>query len=70
MNANEVIAHLADRRIGGARRVHPNDEVNIGQSSNDVIPTALQLSAVLAIEADLRPALERLPQALARRRRS
>jgi len=64
MNANEVIAHLAATRLGEGVRVHPNDDVNVCQSSNDVIPTALQLSAAMAIEADLVPALERLHTAL------
>lgn len=58
MNANEVIAHLAnmDNDIG----VHPNDHVNMGQSSNDVIPTAIQLSAVLVSREKLLPALAHL----------
>ena len=63
-NMNEVVAHLAAKRLGGGRTVHPNDEVNRCQSSNDVIPTALQLSAAMAIEEDLLPALERLHTAL------
>jgi fumarate hydratase class II len=62
-NMNEVIAHLASERLDG-RRVHPNDEVNRCQSSNDTIPTALQLAAALAIEEDLVPGLERLHTAL------
>jgi fumarate hydratase class II len=62
-NMNEVIAHLASERLVG-RRVHPNDEVNRCQSSNDTIPTALQLAAALAIEEDLVPGLERLHTAL------
>ncbi|HYM84554.1 MAG TPA: class II fumarate hydratase [Candidatus Dormibacteraeota bacterium] len=62
MNANEVIAHLAAERTG--LRVHPNDDVNKCQSSNDVIPTAMQLAAALAIEQELLPALERLHNAL------
>ncbi len=62
-NMNEVIAHLAGARLGG-RKVHPNDEVNRCQSSNDTIPTALQLSAAMAIEEELLPALERLHTAL------
>ena len=53
MNANEVIATLASRALG--RTVHANDDVNMGQSSNDVIPTALHVSAVLAIEEELHP---------------
>jgi fumarate hydratase class II len=55
MNANEVIASRASEILG--RKVHPNDHVNFGQSSNDVIPTALHVSAVLEIERDLLPAL-------------
>jgi fumarate hydratase class II len=62
-NMNEVIAHLASSRLGG-RAVHPNDDVNRSQSSNDTIPTALQLSAAIAIEDELLPALERLRAAL------
>ena len=61
---NEVIAHLATARLGGDRVVHPNDDVNRCQSSNDTIPTALQLSAAMAIEEELLPALERLHTAL------
>jgi fumarate hydratase, class II len=63
-NMNEVVAHLAAARLGRGRTVHPNDEVNRCQSSNDVIPTALQLSAAMAIEEELLPALERLHTAL------
>jgi len=63
-NMNEVVAHLASARLGQGRAVHPNDAVNRCQSSNDVIPTALQLSAAMAIEEDLLPALERLHTAL------
>jgi fumarate hydratase class II len=62
-NANEVIAHLASARLGGAT-VHPNDHVNKCQSSNDVIPTALQLSAAIELEERLLPALEVLRAAL------
>ncbi len=58
MNANEVIASLATRRLG--RAVHPNDHVNMGQSSNDVIPTSIHVSAVLGVRRDLVPALEHL----------
>ena len=64
-NMNEVVAHLASERLGDGRRVHPNDDVNRCQSSNDDIPTALQLSAALAIEEALIPALVRLQEALA-----
>ena len=63
-NMNEVIATLATRRLGGDRKVHPNDDVNKCQSSNDTIPTALQLSAAIAIEEELLPALELLRAAL------
>lgn len=63
MNANEVIAAVASRSLG--RKVHPNDDVNLGQSSNDVIPTALHVAAVLAMEHDLLPALRELHAALA-----
>ena len=62
-NMNEVVAHLASVRLGG-RKVHPNDDVNRCQSSNDTIPTALQLSAAVAIEEGLLPALERLHTSL------
>jgi fumarate hydratase, class II len=62
MNANEVIAAVASAELG--RRVHANDEVNLGQSSNDVIPTALHVAAVLAIENTLVPALRYLHETL------
>ena len=58
MNANEVLAALATRYLGG--KVHQNDHVNMSQSSNDVIPTAIHLSAYLAIHDDLLPALHHL----------
>jgi len=67
MNANEVIAHRASAIL--KRPVHPNDQVNFGQSSNDVIPTALHVTAVLVIERQLLPALETLAQALATKAR-
>src|SRR5487761_523325 len=66
-NANEVIATRATEILGGergSRLVHPNDHVNLGQSSNDVIPTAIQLAAALAIQDELIPSLERLHKAL------
>ena len=62
MNCNEVIATLAARRLG--RPVHPNDHVNMGQSSNDTIPTALHVSAALLAERVLLPALSHLQQRL------
>ena len=64
-NMNEVVARLAAKRLGKRRKVHPNDDVNRCQSSNDTIPTALQLSAAMAIEEVLIPALVRLQEALA-----
>ena len=67
MNANEVIASRATELLGGrlgAKLVHPNDHVNLGQSSNDVIPTAIHLAALVAIETRLIPALQRLQAAL------
>ena len=63
-NMNEVVANLASTRLGGNRRVHPNDDVNKCQSSNDAIPTAMQLAAAMAIEEDLVPGLETLRGAL------
>ncbi len=62
MNVNEVIAHLAGERLG--QGVHANDHVNRCQSSNDVIPTAIHVSAALAVHADLLPALARLAAAI------
>src|ERR1700741_4613686 len=61
MNVNEVLANRASELLGGARGegrlVHPNDDVNRGQSSNDVFPTAMHVAAVIALENDLRPAI-------------
>jgi fumarate hydratase class II len=69
MNANEVIANRAAEILGAARGsrgvVHPNDHVNLGQSSNDVIPTALHIAALLAIKEELEPAIESLGAELA-----
>ncbi|MCI0434110.1 MAG: class II fumarate hydratase [Gemmatimonadetes bacterium] len=68
MNANEVIANRAIQQRGGRigeKGVHPNDHVNAGQSSNDVIPTAMQVAACVAIRRDLVPGLRTLHQALA-----
>ena len=68
MNANEVIGNRAIELLGGERGsrspVHPNDHVNLCQSSNDVIPTAIHVSAAVAIREELIPALERLEPAL------
>jgi fumarate hydratase class II len=71
MNANEVIANLANEALGGKRGdyqpVHPNDHVNMGQSSNDVIPTVAHLATLLALRRDLYPATDRLRDALRRK---
>jgi fumarate hydratase class II len=64
MNANEVIAHVA---AGAGTKVHPNDDVNMGQSSNDVIPTAIQVSAALTVSQQLLPALSHLKATLEKR---
>ncbi|WP_386065173.1 class II fumarate hydratase [Tahibacter sp. UC22_41] len=68
MNANEVIANLAnrERKLG----VHANDHVNMGQSSNDVIPTAIQLAALLQAREELLPALKHLRSTIQRRAKS
>ena len=67
-NANEVIANRARQLSGKAEeRLHPNDDVNLGQSSNDVIPTALHVSVALALTHDLIPALATLAGALGRK---
>ncbi len=67
MNVNEVIANRAARLLGesaGSRAVHPNDHVNMGQSSNDVFPSAIHIAAVETLHGQLMPALHRLGQAL------
>jgi len=68
MNANEVIANraiqLASGKVGSREPVHPNDHVNMGQSSNDVIPTAIHVAAAEAFRVDLLPALEELASRL------
>ena len=63
MNVNEVVAHRATQIRGD--KVHPNDHVNFGQSSNDVIPTAIHVSALVAVEKQLLPGLEHLRSTLA-----
>ncbi|WP_178916882.1 class II fumarate hydratase [Natronomonas gomsonensis] len=68
MNANEVISNRATEIFGGeigTREIHPNDHVNYGQSSNDVIPTAMHVAALEAVERDVIPALETLADELA-----
>jgi fumarate hydratase class II len=73
MNANEVIAHWANEFLGGRIAdkgpVHPNDHVNLGQSSNDVIPSAIHISALEGIQKDLLPALKSLQLALEKKAR-
>lgn len=68
MNLNEVLANRGSELMGGGRgplrRLHPNDEVNLGQSSNDIIPTAMHVSAALGITCHLLPALEGLRDTL------
>ena len=72
MNVNEVIANRASEILGGERGpkrlLHPNDDVNLGQSSNDVFPTAMHVAAARALHADVVPALDRLCAALAAKR--
>src|SRR5213594_3043795 len=69
MNANEVISNRAIQILGGVvgskKPVHPNDHVNMGQSSNDVIPSAMHVAALESIERALNPALGKLQKALA-----
>ncbi len=73
MNMNEVVARLANRRLldsvsdGPATTVHPNDHVNLGQSSNDAIPAAMQIAACVALRESLDPALEKLQDSLSRK---
>jgi fumarate hydratase class II len=67
MNANEVIAHRAEEILksnGAGRRVHPNDHVNLSQSSNDVIPSCIHIAALVSLEKDLLPSLDKLRAAL------
>jgi fumarate hydratase class II len=68
MNVNEVLANRASELLGGERGpkrlVHPNDDVNLGQSSNDVFPTAMHIAAARAVEHDLLPRLEGLAATL------
>ena len=66
MNANEVIATLASRY--GDEVIHPNDDVNMGQSSNDVIPTTIAVSSVINVVYELFPALDQLSQTLERKK--
>ena len=71
MNANEVIGNRASELMGGVigsrEPVHPNDHVNLGQSSNDVIPTSIHLATAVALTRDLLPALDALQTSLAQK---
>ncbi len=71
MNVNEVLANRASELMGGkrgeARLVHPNDDVNLGQSSNDTFPTAMHVAAMIALERELKPAVRGLRDTLARK---
>ena len=71
MNVNEVLANRASELLGGARGgkrlVHPNDDVNKGQSSNDTFPTAMHVAAVMALERGVKPAVRKLRGTLARK---
>src|SRR5262245_61342916 len=64
MNVNEVLANRASEILGGERGerrlVHPNDDVNRSQSSNDTFPTAMHIAALVALEAEVKPAVKRL----------
>src|SRR5438270_1956328 len=68
MNMNEVLANRASELLGGergeGRQVHPNDDVNRGQSSNDVFPTAMSVAAVVSLHGKLLPSISRLGKAL------
>src|SRR5205085_6682810 len=68
MTVNEVLSNLAIRRLGGVvgsrDPVHPNDHVNLGQSSNDVVPTAVHVAVLQAVDRELLPALEVLRASL------
>ena len=74
MNMNEVLANRASEFLGGergmARKVHPNDDVNKSQSSNDVFPTAMHVASVIAIREDLIPSLLELTRTLAEKSRA
>ncbi|SPW30889.1 Fumarate hydratase class II [Edwardsiella tarda] len=73
MNINEVLANRASELLGGERgmmrKVHPNDDVNKSQSSNDVFPTAVHIAAVLALHRHLTPQLNQLIATLEKNRR-
>jgi len=72
MNVNEVLANRASEILGGERGpkrlLHPNDDINLGQSSNDVFPTAMHVAAARALRSELMPSLDRLAASLAAKR--
>jgi fumarate hydratase class II len=74
MNVNEVLANRASELLGGERGpkrlLHPNDDVNLGQSSNDVFPTAMHVAAARALHAEVMPSLDRLAAALEDKRKA
>jgi fumarate hydratase class II len=69
MNMNEVLANRASELLGGSRGagrlLHPNDDINLGQSSNDIFPTAMHVAAAVALETQVLPALRQLRATLA-----
>jgi fumarate hydratase, class II len=67
MNVNEVIAGMAALRLEDGRSVHPNDDVNLGQSSNDMVPSAMHVASLQSVHRRLMPALDRLVATLAAR---
>jgi fumarate hydratase, class II len=71
MNVNEVISNRANQLLGGVigskRPVHPNDDVNIGQSSNDTFPTAMHIAAIIELEHHLLPRAEAFAQSIERK---
>lgn len=69
MNANEVLAFRAARLLGGRKKIHPNDQVNRGQSSNDVIPSCIHIAAAEGLKFRLLPALRELETALGKKER-
>ena len=74
MNVNEVLANRASELLGGERGpkrlLHPNDDINLGQSSNDVFPTAMHIAAARALHSDVLPALDRLSASLDAKRKA
>ncbi len=67
MNTNEVISNIANKKVEGTDKIHPNDHVNFGQSSNDVIPTAIRVSALCSVNRDLIPSLNHLKETFLRK---